>query len=135
MKKNPIKKFASLIGVASISAFFSLPAFALINPINNQSHSAVTNGKELFAQNQPGSDNSPTPRTNADDRSMPTGGQNPGSRQAPAPTPTNTNTPGTVPTLTPEKTSTGNKPGPAGDTSFQPGSWLCLNNPNPQCRS
>ena len=142
MKKNSLKKLASLVGVASISAFFSFPAFALINPSNNISNT-VTSGNELLAQNQPGSDNSPTPRTNTDDRamptggqnpeSMPTGGQNPGSMQAPTAAPTNTNTPETVPSLPPEKTTTGNKPGVAGETSLQRGSWFCLNNPNPQC--
>jgi hypothetical protein len=142
MKKNSLKKLASLVGVASISAFFSFPAFALINPSNNISNT-VTSGNELLAQNQPGSDNSPTPRTNTDDRamptggqnseSMPTGGQNPGSMQAPTAAPTNTNTPGTLPSLPPEKTTTGNKPGVAGETSLQRGSWFCLNNPNPQC--
>ena len=132
MKKNSLKKLASLVGVASISAFFSFPAFALINPSNNISNT-VTSGNELLAQNQPGSDNSPTPRTNTDDRSMPTGGQNQEGMQTPTAAPTNTNTPGTVPSLPPEKTTTGNKPGVAGETSLQRGSWYCLNNPNPQC--
>lgn len=134
LKKNSSKRLASIIGIASISALFSFPVFAITNP---------TSGNQLLAQTQPGSDNSPTPRTNADDRSMPSDGTAPRSKPpaptsmpeaAPKPAPTSTDSPGTVPSLAPEKTTTGNKPGPAGDTSLKPGSYWCVNNPNPQCR-
>lgn len=132
LKKNSSKRIASIIGIASISALFSFPIFAITNPSGNQ----------LLAQTTPGSDSSPTPRTNTDDRSMPSDGTTPRSKPAPAPeaepaaapAPSETNTPRSVPSLPPEKTSTGNKPGPAGDTSLQPGSYWCMNNPNPQCR-
>lgn len=133
LKKNSSQRIASIIGIASISALFSFPGFALTNSSDNSSSS-----NQLLAQDQPGSVNSPIPRNSTDDRSMPSGGQAPGNspapEAAPAPAPTNMDTPKTVPSLPPEKTSTGNKPGPAGDTSLQPGSWFCLNNPNPQCR-
>jgi hypothetical protein len=138
LRTNSLKKFASFVGVASIAVGLSFPAFAVPN-------TTVNNGNQLLAQDKPGSDSSPTPRTGADDRSMPSGGTmpsgevKPGSRSAPAPatevTPTKPSTSETVPSLPPEKTTTGNKPGPAGDTSLQPGSYWCMNNPNPQCRS
>lgn len=124
LKKNSSKRIASIIGIASISALFSLPILAITNPSSSQ----------LLAQTQPGSDSSPTPRLETDDRSMPSQ-QTPTNQPAleAAPTPSETTTPETVP-LPPEKTTTGNKPGPAGDTSMQPGSYWCMNNPNPQCR-
>lgn len=140
LRQNALKKCASFMGAASIAVGLSFPAFALTNP-------AVTKGNQLLAQDKPGSDNSPAPRTNTDDQSMPTGGQSmpsggakpAESRSAPvtAPeaAPTKPSTSETVPSLTPERTTTGNKPGPAGDTTMQPGSWFCLNNPNAQCRS
>jgi hypothetical protein len=136
LKKNSSKRIASIIGIASISALFSFPAFALTN-------GTVTKDNQLLAQDTPGSVTSPIPRNNTDDRSMPSDGTTPRNKPAPAqeaapapvPAPSETNTPRSVPSLPPEKTSTGNKPGPAGDTSLQPGSYWCMNNPNPQCRS
>lgn len=141
LRKNSLKKCASFLGVASIAVGLTFPAFALPNP-------AANNSNQLLAQDKPGSDSSPTPRTGADDRSMPTGGQSmpsgsskpSGSRSAPvtapeaAPSKPSSPDAGTVPSLPPEKTTTGNKPGPAGDTSLSPGSYWCMNNPNPQCR-
>lgn len=138
LRKNSLKKCASFLGVASIAVGLSFPAFALPNTTTN-------NGNQLLAQEKPASDSAP--RTGADDRSMPSGGQSmpsggakpAGGRSAPvtAPeaAPSKPSSSDTVPSLAPEKTTTGNKPGPAGDTSMQPGSWFCLNNPNPQCRS
>ena len=135
LKKNSSKRIASIIGIASISALFSFPVFAITNLSENSS-----SGNQLLAQTQPG-DASPTPRNSSDDRSMPSDGTTPRNKPpttapeaAPAAAPSETNTPRTVPSLPPEKTSTGNKPGPAGDTSLQPGSYWCMNNPNPQCR-
>lgn len=139
LKKNSSKKLKSIIGIASISALFSFPAFAFTNP-------AITKGNQLLAQDTPGNVNSPIPRPNTDDRSMPAGGGTPGAQPAPeampeaapeaAPqaAPRGTDTPRTVPSLPPEKTTTGEKLEPVSDTSLQPGSWFCMNNPNPQCR-
>lgn len=126
LKKNPSKRIASIIGIASIGALFSLPIFAITNPTGNQ----------LLAQTQPESDSSPTPRVNTDDRSMPSDTTTPTNTIKPAPevAPSDTNTPKTVPSLPPEKTTTGDKPESVGDTSLKPGSYGCMNNPNPQCR-
>jgi hypothetical protein len=127
LKKNSSKKIASIIGIASISTLFSFPVFALTNPGDN-----ISNSNQLLAQTQPGSDTSPAPRTNADEKPMPSGGQTPESKPAPEAAPPST--PRTVPSLPPDKTTTGNKPEAAADASLKPGSWLCMNNPNPQCR-
>lgn len=138
-RKNSLKQITSIVGIASIGIFSSLPAFALINKTDNNSSAVVNSANELLTQTEQGTENTPAPRTNSDDRSMPSGGlnNNPGSRQMPASqsAPSNTSAPSSAPSLTPEKTTTGNKPGPAGDNSLRPGSWFCLNNPNPQCRT
>lgn len=123
-KKNFSKKIASIIGIASISALFSLPLFAITN----------FSGNQLLAQTQPESDSSPTPRVNTDDRSMPSDQTTPTNKPAPAPAPSETTTPRTVPSLPSEKTTTDNMPEPVSDTSLKPGSYWCMNNPNPQCR-
>ncbi|MGB5959205.1 MAG: hypothetical protein WBG73_00995 [Coleofasciculaceae cyanobacterium] len=123
LKKNSSKRIASIIGIASISALFSLPILAITNPSSSQ----------LLAQTQPESDSSPTPRVDTEDRSMPSDVTTPTNNSAPEVAPSETTTPQTVPSL-PEKTTTENMPEPIADTSLKPGNYWCMNNPNPQCR-
>lgn len=136
LSQYSLKRFVSLAGVASISLLFTLPAFALVNTADNSSnHTSHTDstggGKALLAQQQ-GGGQTPNGGRNTGGGQSPTSG---GSGASPSSSDRNSTGTGNERSLPPEKTTTGNKPGPAGQTSLQPGSWFCLNNPNPQCRS
>src|SRR5919202_2581326 len=148
LSQYSLKRFVSLAGVASMSLLFTLPAFALVNTADNSSNhtshaDSTGRGKALLAQQQGGAQTPSSGRNTGGGGLTPaggntTGGQSPmsgGSGASPSSSDRNSTGTGNERSLPPEKTPTGNKPGPAGQTSLQPGSWFCLNNPNPQCRS
>ncbi len=170
-KKNLIKKFLYMAGVASASVCLNAPAFALItsNPsalnlaLSEQTSSTDSNVKSIDSLAQSGtqspSDGGDTTspgganRTPADDRSG--GGTTPGGGSTMPSSPGGGG--GTMPSSSPgggggtrpSDPTGGNRqiPSPSNATPStqgsssgmmsQPekGSWACLNNPNPVCRS
>ena len=156
-KKNLIKKFLYMAGVASASVCLNAPAFALItsNPsalnlaLSEQTFSTDSNVKSIDSLAQSGtqspSDGGDTTspgganRTPADDRSgggtTPSGGStmpsspSGGSTRPTDPTGGNRQTPSPNTTPSAERSYSGTMSSP------EKGSWACLNNPNPVCRS
>jgi len=170
-KKNLIKKFLYMAGVASASVCLNAPAFALItsNPsalnlaLSEQTFSTDSNIKSIDSLAQSGtqspSDGGDTTspgganRTPADDRSgggstmpsspsggstmpsSPSGGStmpsspSGGSTRPTDPTGGNRQTPSPNTTPSAERSYSGTMSSP------EKGSWACLNNPNPVCRS
>ena len=150
-KKNLIKKFLYMAGVASASVCLNAPAFALItsNPsalnlaLSEQTFSTDSNIKSIDSLAQSGtqspSDGGDTTspgganRTPADDRSgggstMPSSPSG-GSTRPTDPTGGNRQTPSPNTTPSAERSYSGTMSSP------EKGSWACLNNPNPVCRS
>jgi hypothetical protein len=163
-KKNLIQKFLYMAGVASASVCLNIPAFALTTPnpstlnldLSDRISSADPNLKsiDLLAQtgNQSpsGGGGGEIPPDGGDRRSpggggstltpSPSGGgsnsttpsSSPGGSSTTPPDPTGGNRRTPAPTNTTPSTggsSSGSSSGP------EKGSWACLNNPNPVCRS
>ena len=156
-KKNLIKKFLYMAGVASASVCLNAPAFALItsNPsalnlaLSEQTSSTDSNVKSIDSLAQSGtqspSDGGDTTspgganRTPADDRSG--GGTTPGGGSTMPSSPSGGSTRPTDPTGGNRQTPSPNTT-PSAERSYsgtmsspEKGSWACLNNPNPVCRS
>ncbi len=170
-KKNLIKKFLYMAGVASASVCLNAPAFALItsNPsalnlaLSEQSSSTDSNVKSIDSLAQSGtqspSDGGDTTspgganRTPADDRSgggttpgggstMPSSAPSGGGRTMPSSAPSGGGTRPTDPTGGNRQTPSPSNTTPSTERSYsgtmsspEKGSWACLNNPNPVCRS
>ncbi len=154
-KKLPKKsaKDVFIVGIASASVFLSGSALALGNTNNTNSNQSFSNptsladssvkSKDVLAQTAP-EDNKPpapgdvSPRENPPPRPGGSSDQRPssddGSRGTGTPQPSDAKprgseppTTGTSPTDTPrDRNASGPPP--------QPGTWLCINNPNPKCR-
>ncbi|MBW4575525.1 MAG: hypothetical protein KME08_09615 [Aphanothece sp. CMT-3BRIN-NPC111] len=138
-KEKKIKNFIALVGVASAGAFLCFPALALISSsgsgsnqsLNNHAQAESTlNTRKLLAQSMPGDSVSPPPVVAEPISPTPV----PETTTSPTPVPETT----TSPTPIPEATTS---PTPAPQTQnyrtsgpLEPGTWLCLNNPNPVCR-
>lgn len=163
-KKNLIQKFLYMAGVASASVCLNIPAFALTTPnpstlnldLSDQISSADSNLKSIDLLAQTGNQ-SPSGGGGGEippdggDRRSPGGG---GSTLTPSPSGggSNSTTPSSSPggsSTTPPDPTGGNRrtPAPSNTTPStggsssgsrsgpEKGSWACLNNPNPVCRS
>ncbi|MBD1807755.1 hypothetical protein H6F98_20215 [Microcoleus sp. FACHB-SPT15] len=132
--KNSISKLFSVAGLATASLLLSFPAFALI-----PTSSAESNGKNQEFLAQAGMDTNGSPRPEGD-QNVPT-----------APSPSDPSVDRVVPgdPITEENNQMQmNEPSSATETNdnmntqysrdsdrLKPGTWMCLNNPNPQCES
>ncbi|MBD0346857.1 MAG: hypothetical protein ICV63_18925 [Coleofasciculus sp. Co-bin14] len=128
-KKNFMKQFVSIAGVASASVALSLPAFALTNADAgsfNQFANNQTSRTDLVAQ-QSGSDRPTTGGSNTNQRST-TGGTNNTNQR-------NTSTNQTPRTSTMEENGRMNRRLLTGGDSVRGVIFRCLNNPNPSCGS
>ncbi|MBW4650770.1 MAG: hypothetical protein KME06_19075 [Kastovskya adunca ATA6-11-RM4] len=133
LNNNSLKRFASLIGISSASVFFALPSLALVNANNSISPQSLNtrNNQEIqiLAQDAPGTAPEDTFETTPD----------------PAPEDTFETTPDPAPEDTFETT-----PDPVledtvdpliettqymDDVEREPGTYICLNNPNPVCEN
>jgi len=128
--KNSISKLLSIAGLATASLLLSFPAFALIP-------TSSTESQELLAQ--AGMDTNQSPRPEGD-QNVPT-----------APSPSDPSVDEVVPgdPITEENNQMQmNEPSSATEMNdnmntrysrdsdrLKPGTWMCLNNPNPQCES
>ncbi len=128
-KKNFMKKFVSIAGVASASVVLSFPAFALTNADAssfNQFANNQTSRTDLVAQ-QSGSDRPMTGDSNTNQRST-TGGTNNTNQR-------NMSTNQTPRTSTMEENGRMNRRLVTGGDSVRGVIFRCLNNPNPTCGS
>ncbi len=164
-KKNLIQKFLYMAGVASASVCLNIPAFALTTPnpstlnldLSDRISSADSNLKSIDLLAQTGNQ-SPSGGSN---REIPPDGDNPtgpggGGTTTPSSSPSGGGSNRTTPSSSPGGSSTtppdptgGNRrtPAPSNTTPStggsssgsmsgpEKGSWACLNNPNPVCRS
>ena len=155
MNKNLPKKSAKnlfLVGIASASVFISGSAFALENTNNSSSGQSFNNqtsltdasvrSNEVLAQTTP-EDNKPpapgdvSPRENPPPAPEGSSGERPSSPSdggggAAAPQPPDAKPRGTAPSPS-GSSSTEDKPSGAA-SGPKPGTWYCINNPNPSCR-
>lgn len=139
-----VKKLIYVAGVASASIGLSLPAFAInpSAPVNSANSSA--NIRELVAQGAGGSGNqgpgSATPGRTSTDTPPSSSGDNAPSSGTPAPNGGSgnsnmggkTSSPSSSPS-TPSGSSSAT-PSTTNRSDLKPGTWLCVNNPNPQCK-
>lgn len=138
--KNSISKLFSVAGLATASLLLSFPAFALI-----PTSLAESNGKSQEFLAQAGMDTNESPRPEGD-QNVPT-----------APSPSDPSVDQVVPGsgITEENNQMQmnepmqmDEPSSATETNenmntqysrdsdrLKPGTWMCLNNPNPQCES
>ena len=126
--KSSIKRFVSLAGVVSASLFLNFPARAITSPeasgsnqmSNNYTYAtdSTVSSKEVLAQGSTGGGQTPAGGGNTDMQSP--AGEGSTGAQPPAPDANNAGTKPAAPTS-------------SGGT-LKPGSWECINNPNPQCR-
>ncbi|NEQ23544.1 MAG: hypothetical protein F6K28_31225 [Microcoleus sp. SIO2G3] len=138
--KNSISKLLSVAGLATASLLLSFPAFALI-----PTSSAESNGKnqELLAQtgmdmNQSpmpeGDQNVPTAPSPSDpsvDEVVPGSGITEENNQMQMNEPMQMN----QPSSSTEMNDNMNTQYSRDSDRLKPGTWMCLNNPNPQCES
>jgi hypothetical protein len=121
LNNNSLKRFASLIGISSASVFFALPSLALVNANNSISPQSLNtrNNQEIqiLAQDAPGTAPEDTFETTPD----------------PAPEDTFETTPDPVleDTVDPLIETTQYMD----DVEREPGTYICLNNPNPVCEN
>ena len=108
-KEKKIKNFIALVGVASAGAFLGFPALALISSSGSGSNQSLNN----YAQAE----------STVTTRKLLAQGM-PGDQTSPTPIPETTTSP--TPASRAQRYPTS---GP-----LEPGTWLCLNNPNPACR-
>lgn len=163
-KKGSISKLLGAAGIAGVSLLLSFPALALIPTSSSESNaknqelaqSDQGDSSGDMNQSQPGGMNDlspndqlsptePAPNDPSNDQvpsmrdgtmSEPSGGMNRSGSEQMSPTEPAANDPSNdqVPSAATGNSSTSDQYYSNSDR-LKPGSWLCLNNPNPQCQS